>query len=227
MFCLFLANLLPCIQTIIGVWLLLPVADILMSQYFGYEISYRMQHALVLEYIPFFAIGMICYRLHQGTKETIASYFLITLCVVSVLIIDGIEVAVAAPIRLFQYLLGSIVPRSVLEAKVMQSTARLHEGVANPVLQEADLVFHQPRAVHPTDRVFDTNADGRHSTIGRFRRWREFTSTRCFLRLGHRHPMERTSLEPQIVIETTPRGERIACEIREAFLLRLAFTGIA
>jgi hypothetical protein len=52
----------------------------------------------------------------------------------------------------------------------MQSTARLHYGVANPVLQEADLVFHQPIAFHPTDRVFDTNSDGRNRTIGRFLR---------------------------------------------------------
>jgi peptidoglycan/LPS O-acetylase OafA/YrhL len=96
MFCLFLANLLPRIQTIIGVWLLLRAADILMSQYFGCKIPYRIQQALVLEYMPFFAIGMICYRLYQDTEEKVASYFLITLCVVSVLIIDGLEVAVVA-----------------------------------------------------------------------------------------------------------------------------------
>jgi hypothetical protein len=66
----------------------------------------------------------------------------------------------------------------------MQSTVRLHDGVANPVLQEADLVFHQPIAFHPTDRVFDTNSDGRNRTIGRFLRWREFTSTRFFLGLA-------------------------------------------
>jgi peptidoglycan/LPS O-acetylase OafA/YrhL len=96
MFCLFLANLLPRIQTIIGVWVLLPVVDILVSQYFGFKIPYRIQQALVLEYIPFFAIGIICYRLYQGTKETVSSYSLITLSVVSVLITDGLEVAVAA-----------------------------------------------------------------------------------------------------------------------------------
>lgn len=109
----------------------------------------------------------------------------------------------------------------------MQSTARLHYGVANPVLQEADLVFHQPIAFHPTDRVFDTNSDGRNRTIGRFLRWREFTSPRFFLGLGNRHSIERKSLEPHILIEPTPRGEGIACEIREAFIMPLAFTGIA
>ena len=109
----------------------------------------------------------------------------------------------------------------------MQSTARLHYGVANLVLQEAELVFHQPIAFHPTDRVFDTNSDGRNRTIDRFLRWREFTSPRFFLGLGNRHSIERKSLEPHILIEPTPRGEGIACEIREAFIMHLAFTGIA
>ncbi len=41
----------------------------------------------------------------------------------------------------------------------MQSTTRLHDGVANAVLQEAYPVFHHPVAFHSADRVFETDSD--------------------------------------------------------------------
>jgi hypothetical protein len=47
----------------------------------------------------------------------------------------------------------------------MKSTTCLHDGIANAVLQEADLVFHAPEAFHPTNRGFDTDANGRDQAI--------------------------------------------------------------
>src|ERR1700724_1839865 len=38
------------------------------------------------------------------------------------------------PVEIFQYLLVAIVPGSKLEAKVMQPTTCLHDGIASPVL---------------------------------------------------------------------------------------------
>jgi hypothetical protein len=109
----------------------------------------------------------------------------------------------------------------------MQSTTRLHDGVANAVLPEAYPVFHHPVAFHPTDRVCDTASDGRDRTIGRFLRWRKFTSTRFSLGLDDRDPSERKALEPHLLIETTPVGQGLAGQIRKAFLMGVALTGVA
>ena len=93
------------------------------------------------------------------------------------------------PKRHFQYLSRSIVPRSVLSAKVMQPTTRFHNGITNTILQEADFVFHNPVAFHPTNGVFNPDSDGGNTMIGRFLRRREFPSTRGLLRLEDRDAM--------------------------------------
>jgi hypothetical protein len=61
----------------------------------------------------------------------------------------------------------------------------------------------------------------------RFLWWREFTTTRLFLGLDDRDPIASKPLEPPILIETTPTGETIAGQIREAFIMRLALIGVA
>ena len=50
----------------------------------------------------------------------------------------------------------------------MEATTRLHDGIANTVFQEAYLVFDDTVPFHPANGVFDTDADGRDGTIGRF-----------------------------------------------------------
>ena len=109
----------------------------------------------------------------------------------------------------------------------MQSTTCLHDAVANAVLQEAYLVFDNPIAFHPANGMFNTDSDRRDRTIGRFLRWGEFTPRRFFLRLDDGDPVEDKALEAHILIETTPTGEGIACQIRQAFIMRLALIGVA
>jgi hypothetical protein len=109
----------------------------------------------------------------------------------------------------------------------MQSTTRLHNDVANTVLQEAYLVFHNPVSFYSANRVFDTDSDGRDRTIGRFFRWCEFTAPRFFLGLDDCNPIESKTLEPHILIETTPVGQSIAGQIRQAFIMGFALTGVA
>ena len=109
----------------------------------------------------------------------------------------------------------------------MQSTTRLQNDVAHTVLQEASLVFHTPVAFYATNRVFDTDADGRDRTIGRFFRWCEFTAPRFFLGLDDCHPIESKTLEPHLLIETTPVGQGLAGQIRQAFSMGFALTGVA
>jgi hypothetical protein len=68
----------------------------------------------------------------------------------------------------------------------MQSTICFHDGIANTILQEADLVFHNAVPFYSTNGVFDTDSDGRDRTIGRFFPWGEFTAQWFFLGLNNR-----------------------------------------
>ena len=56
--------------------------------------------------------------------------------------------------------------RSVLSAKGMQSTTRVHEGIAPVIRQEASLGFHDSVAFHPTNGVVHPHAAGGHATSG-------------------------------------------------------------
>src|SRR5918995_2516180 len=106
----------------------------------------------------------------------------------------------------------------------MQPTTRFHDSIANPIFQEAYLVLHNPIPLHPTDRVFNTDSDGRDGTIACLLRWREFPTRGFFLGLEDRQPLTRIALEAHILIETTSGWESIAFEFSKAFIIRLPFT---
>jgi hypothetical protein len=103
----------------------------------------------------------------------------------------------------------------------MQSTTRLHDGVANAILQEAYLIFHDPRAFHPANGMVNTDSDRRDRTIGRCLRWGEVPPRRLFLRLDDGDPVEEKTLEAHILIATTPVREGIALQLRQAFVIGL------
>ena len=108
----------------------------------------------------------------------------------------------------------------------MQSTTRLHDGIAYAVLQEANLVFHRAVAFYPTNRVFDADSDGRDQAILRFLPWGEFTPTWLFLRLNDRDLVKHKALEAHILVEVTPAWEGITSLLREASVMFLAFHGV-
>jgi hypothetical protein len=108
----------------------------------------------------------------------------------------------------------------------MQPTTRFHDGIANPILQEAYLVFHDPIAFHTANGMFNTDSDGRDPTIGRFLGRGEFTPTGLFLGLDESNPGQDESLESHILIETTPSGHGVTRQVRQAFIMRLAFIGL-
>jgi hypothetical protein len=95
----------------------------------------------------------------------------------------------------------------------MQSTTCCHDAVANMVLQEAYLVFHHAISFYSTNRVFDTDSDGRDCTIGRFFQGGEVTAPWFFLGLEHRDPIARIPLEPHILLKTTAVWEGRALQI--------------
>jgi hypothetical protein len=107
----------------------------------------------------------------------------------------------------------------------MESTTRLHDGVANTVFQKAYLVFDDTVAFHPTNRVFDPDADGRDGPIGGFLRWGEFATRRLLLGLDDRDPLARIALESHVLIETTAGREGIALQLREDCIMDLPFIG--
>jgi hypothetical protein len=105
----------------------------------------------------------------------------------------------------------------------MQPTTRLHDGVANAILQEAYLVFDNSIAFHTANRVFNTDSDGRDSTIGRFLRWGEVAPTRFFLRLDDGDTAEYKALEASILVEATAGWQGIALQLSQACIMRLPF----
>jgi hypothetical protein len=105
----------------------------------------------------------------------------------------------------------------------MQATTRFHDGVANPVLEEAYLVFHDPIAFHTANGMFNTNSDRRDTTIGRLLRGSEFIPTGFFLRLDNADAVEYKTLEAHILVEATAVWQAIACQIRDTFIMHLAF----
>ena len=107
----------------------------------------------------------------------------------------------------------------------MQATTRFHNSVTNAILQQADLVFHDPEAFHPANSMFNPDADGRDSTIRCFLRGCEFPTTRLLLGLDNCDAGQGESLEAHILIETTAGGQAIALEIRQAFIVGLPFIG--
>jgi len=88
----------------------------------------------------------------------------------------------------------------------MQSTTRLHDGIANALPQEAYLVFDNAVAFHPANGVFNPDSDRRDRTIGRFLRWGEFPPTWFLLRLDDGDPVEDKALEAPILVEATAVG---------------------
>src|SRR5687767_6364224 len=105
----------------------------------------------------------------------------------------------------------------------MQSTTRFHNSIANPILQEAYLVFHHSVALHPTDRVFNPDSDGRDRAIVCLLRWSKFPTRGFLLRLEDRHPIACIPLEAHILIETTSGWEAIALQLSQAFIIGLPF----
>jgi hypothetical protein len=109
----------------------------------------------------------------------------------------------------------------------MQATTRFHDGITNPILQEADFVFHQPVALHPTKGGLTTDSDGGNPTLGRVLRRGELSSTPGFLRLEARAAMPENSLAARILIQATAGWQGIACQLGHALIRGVPVIGVA
>jgi hypothetical protein len=107
----------------------------------------------------------------------------------------------------------------------MQATTRFHDGIANPILEETDFVFHHPIAFHPTNSMFNADANRRDPPISGFLRRGELTPAGFFRGLDDDDPSQDEPLEAHILVETTPQRQGIARQLREAFIMGFALIG--
>ena len=75
--------------------------------------------------------------------------------------------------------------------------------------------------------MFDADPDGRDATIRRGFRWGEVSPTRFLRRLEQQHIGQIEALEAFILIQATPRWQRIARLLCYRLIRRFAFTGEA
>ena len=107
----------------------------------------------------------------------------------------------------------------------MQATTRFHDGITHPILEETDFVFHHPIAFHPTNSMFNADADRRDPPISGFLRRGELTPSGVFRGLDDGDPGQDEPLEAHILVETTPQRQGVARQLREAFIMGFAFIG--
>jgi hypothetical protein len=109
----------------------------------------------------------------------------------------------------------------------MQTTTCLHDGIAKPIFQQTDFVFHEPVAFHPTTGVFNTHSGGGNSTIGLLLRRGQLPTRRGFLGLDDRDARQAKPLKALIVIPATAGWQRIAGQCSNGLISSFPFIGMA
>jgi hypothetical protein len=109
----------------------------------------------------------------------------------------------------------------------MQATTCFHNGIANPIFQQTDFVFHDPVAFHPTNGVFNTHSGGGNSTIGLLLRRGQFPSRWGFLGLDDRDARQAKPLKALILIQATAGWQRIACQFGHGLISGFPLIGMA
>ena len=106
MFLLFLGRSLQRIEPLLVIWIALKW--LWATEFFGlHHMSWALGAILIQQYIPFFAIGMICYRLFTGTTSVRWAIAIIAFAIVTELCLDGVEMGVVAVVVAAIFLLVS------------------------------------------------------------------------------------------------------------------------
>jgi hypothetical protein len=109
----------------------------------------------------------------------------------------------------------------------MQATTCFHDGIANPIFQQTDFVFHDPVAFHPTNGVFNTHSGGGNSTIGLLLRRSQFPARWGFLGLDDRDARQAKPLKPLILIQATAGWQPIAGQFGHGLISGFPFIALA
>ena len=100
----------------------------------------------------------------------------------------------------------------------MQATTCFHNGIPEPILQEADGILDDPVTFHSTDGVFNADSDGGNPTIHGFLRGCKFSSRRFFLGLDDRDVLQVEPLEALILIQPATSWQGIASQLCQALI---------
>ena len=100
----------------------------------------------------------------------------------------------------------------------MHATTCFHDGIPEPVLQEADFILDDPVTFHPTDGVFNADSDGGNTTIRGCLRGCKFSSRGFFLGLDDRDVLQVEPLEALLLIQTATSWQGIASQLCQALI---------
>lgn len=94
MFALYLAGWLRCIEPILVGWIALKW--LWAAHFGGHQMSWDLGVALIQQYVPFFAIGIVCYRVRQGATSWARALDIIGFAVLTEFFLDGAELGIVA-----------------------------------------------------------------------------------------------------------------------------------
>jgi hypothetical protein len=100
----------------------------------------------------------------------------------------------------------------------MQATTCFHNGIPEPVLQEADGILDDPVTFHATAGVCNADADGGHTTIHGCLRGCQFSSRGFFLGLDARAVLQGASREALLWIQTATSWQGRARQLCQALI---------
>ena len=144
MFLLFLGRSLQRIELLLVLWIALKWLWV--TELFGlHHMSWALGAILIQQYIPFFAIGMICYRLFMGTTSVRWAIAIIAFSILTELCLDGIEMGIVAVVVAAIFLLVSTGRGSWLRARpllwlgtISYPLYLLHENIGRTVIHSIE-----------------------------------------------------------------------------------------
>src|SRR5512145_1262737 len=117
-------------------------------------------------------------------------------------------------------------PRGQTHSEVVQGTAEFHHQITDPLLPQADPVFHHATPLDAAVDMLDPQATLVERLIGQLLLQRELLATGLLRRHEDRYLRERERQEPQILQEPAPRRQGIRRRFRNGLIMGTAAIGI-
>ena len=118
-------------------------------------------------------------------------------------------------------------PRIQAHPEVVQGTAELHHQITDPLLPQADPVFHNAAALDTAIDMLNAQPPLVERLVRPLLLPRELLATRFLGRHEDGHLRERERQEPQILQESAPRRQGIRRRVRNGLIMGAAAIGVA